>query len=164
MAVRSSNRLYRLLIGQPVKRWYLRSLSGDLPTLTPRQQLSIRRQSVIGWLQSVLLVVVVAQSLFAGLLRALPPETRNALAFLHRIEWAAYVAIALVVAQVITGWAEQIVLTNHFYLLAWRLGRPHIVSSGIARYLQVAYLIFAGLMVMAVLWVRAHGFLVRPVQ
>jgi hypothetical protein len=164
MAARSSNSLYRLLIGQPVERWYLRPVSDDLPTLTPQQQLSVRRQSVVGWLQSVLLVVVVAQSLFAALLRALPPELRNALAFLHRIEWAAYVAIALVVAQVITGWTEQIVLTNRFYLLAWRLGRPRIVSRGIARYLQVAYLIFVGLMIVAVLWVRAHGFLVQPVQ
>jgi hypothetical protein len=164
MATRSSNGLYRVLIGQPVERWYLRPVADDIPTLTPRQQLSIRRQSIIGWLQSVLLIVVVAQSLFAGLLRALPPGTRNALAFLHRIEWAAYLAIALVAAYVIAGWTEQIVLTNRFYLLAWRLGRPRIATAKTARYLQVGYLMFAVLMIAAVLWVRVHGFLVQPVQ
>ncbi len=130
----------------------------------PPQQLSILRQSVIGWLQSMLLLVILAQSLFAGLLRALPPETRSALTFLHRIEWGATLAIVLVVAQVIAGWTDQIVLTNRFYLLAWRFGKLCIATGKPARYLQVSYLAFALLMLAAVVWVRAHGFLIQPAQ
>ncbi len=118
-----------MLVRQPVERWYLRPVADETDTLTSQQQLSIRRQAVIGWLQSLLLVVVLAQSLFAGLLRALPPETRNTLAFLHRIEWGAYLAIVLVVAQVMVGWTDQIVLTNRSYLLAWRFGKPRIAPG-----------------------------------
>ena len=164
VSTRLSHRLYQTLIGQPVERWYLRPITAQSSALTARQQLSVRRQSIVGWLQTVLLVVVVAQSLFAGLLRVLPPEARVALAFLHRIEWGAYLAIVLVALQVAAGWADQIVVCNRFYLLAWRFGKPHVVTGKAAHYAQIGYLVFAALMVVAVLWVRAHGFIVQPAR
>ena len=43
-------------------------------SLTRTEQTNIYRQAVVGWLQSLLFIVMVVQSLFAGALRALPPE------------------------------------------------------------------------------------------
>src|SRR4051794_2980662 len=110
--------VYTSLIGNPVERWYLRPLQGD--RLSPEKLRSVQRQAVIGWLQTLLLLIVVVQSLFAGMLRALPPDVRASLGFLHRIEWGVYLGVLLIVAQVAAGWREQIVLTNRLYLLAWR--------------------------------------------
>ncbi len=154
------SRLYTAFIGQPVERWYLRDL--DQQGLTMPQRRSIRRQAVIGWLQTLLLAVVLVQTVFAGLLRALPPDLRAALSFLHRIEWGAYLAVVLVAAQVAAGWASQIVLTNRFYLLAWRFGKPRLVAGKAARYVQIGYLVFMILLVGAITWVRLHGFFVQP--
>jgi len=132
--------------------------------LTPAQQVSVQRQYVIGSLQTILLIIVVLQSIFAGFLRALPPDLRASLGFLHRIEWGAYVGIALVAAQIIVGWNSQTVLTNRFYLLAWRFGNMRIMTDKRARQLQVAYLLLIVLMVGAVIWVRINGFIVQPAR
>ncbi|MCC7449984.1 MAG: hypothetical protein IT324_21380 [Anaerolineae bacterium] len=133
-------------------------------SLTSAQQVSVQRQYVIGNLQTILLIIVVLQSLFAGFLRALPPDLRASLGFLHRIEWGAYVGIALVAAQIIVGWISQTVLTNRFYLLAWRFGNMRIVIDSRARRLQIAYLLLIALMVGAVIWVRINGFIVQPTR
>ncbi len=164
MTIRSEgqqhSKLYTTFIGQPVARWYLHSL--DEQGLTAQQHTSIRRQAIIGWLQTLLLLVVLVQSLFAGLLRALPPDLRVTLSFLHRIEWGAYVGIVLIALQVAAGWAAQIVLTNRFYALAWRLSKPRIVVGAGARRAQIAYLLVIILMVIAIVWVRLNGFIVQP--
>jgi hypothetical protein len=152
--------LYRVLVSQPVERWYLRDL--DQHSLTAQQRRVVNRQAVIGWLQSLLLVIVFVQSMFAGLLPALPPELRTSLSFLHRIEWGAYLGIVLVAAQVAAGWTSRIVLTNRFFALAWRIGRPRLVTGKAARYVQMAYLVLIVLMVGAVIWVRLHGFIFQP--
>ena len=154
------NRLYAAFIGQPVERWYLHNL--DEHGLTTQQCTSIRRQATIGWLQTLLLLVVLVQILFAGLLRALPQDLRVALSFLHRIEWGAYVGIALIALQAAVGWAAQIVLTNRIYALAWRLGKPRIVVGARARRVQISYLLVIVLMVITIVWVRLHGFIVQP--
>src|SRR5579871_4882777 len=106
------------LIWRPVMRWYIRPLEARQSSdklhrdLTPAEWQSVRRQAVIGWLQTVLLVVVFIQVIFAGMLRALPPDVRTTLSFLHRIEWGAYLGIILIVSQVAIGWSGGIVLTN----------------------------------------------------
>jgi hypothetical protein len=156
--------LYDALIGRFVRRWYLDPLAGQMEQLSPTQQQSLRRQAVIGWLQTVLLVIVVVQTIFAGLLRALPPDVRASLGFLHRIEWGAYVGIVLILLQDVVGWRERIVLTNRFRMLAWLLSRPRLLTGDSARRLQVVYLIVAILMIGAVLWVRANGFIVTPTR
>jgi hypothetical protein len=132
--------------------------------LTSARQVSVQRQYLIGNLQTILLIIVVLQLIFAGFLRALPPDLRASLGFLHRIEWGVYVGIALVAAQIIVGWNSQTVLTNRFYLLAWRFGKMRIVTDNLARKLQVAYLLLIALMIGAVIWVRINGFIVQPVR
>ena len=154
------SKLYTALVSQPVDRWYLRDL--DRHALTPEQRHAAHRQAVIGWLQTLLLAVVLIQVIFAGLLRALPPDLRASLAFLHRVEWAAYLGIALIAAQVAVGWTSQIVLTNRVYALAWRIGKPRLIAGKVARNIQVAYLILTILIGGAIVWVRLHGFIVQP--
>ncbi|MEP7287720.1 MAG: hypothetical protein ABI947_18355 [Chloroflexota bacterium] len=132
--------------------------------LMPTQQQSVKQQAVIGWLQTLLLVIVFVQVIFAGLLRALPPDVRVSLAFLHRIEWAAYIGIVLIVAQVIVGWSSAVVLTNRFYLLAWRFSKPRVLTGQSARIVQGCYLLLALAMVAAIVWVRIHGFIVTPTR
>src|SRR5258706_11931806 len=85
--------VYERLIVQPVSRWYIRPLMALLPKLRPDQRQAVQRQAVIGWLQTALLAIILLQVIFAGLLRALPPDLRTSLAFLHRIEWGAYLGI-----------------------------------------------------------------------
>ncbi len=156
--------LVRRLIIQPAEHWYLHPLADSLSGLNASQRESLRRQSVIGLLQTILLVIVVVQSLFAGMLRALPPDLRAALSFLHRIEWDAYLAVVLVLAQVAVSWANATVLTNRLYLFAWRLGTPRIVTGTAARRLQILYLLVVLVMIAAILWVRANGFIVQPAR
>jgi hypothetical protein len=157
------NGLYQTLIGQFAQRW-LTTLPVPPQPLSADVQLAIRRQAVIGWLQTLLLVVTIIQVMFAGLLRALPPDVRAQLAFLHRIEWAAYVGILLITLQVTSGWSQRIVLTNRFSLLAWFLTKPRLVVGPNARRLQIVYLGVVGIMVAAVIWVRIRGFIVAPRQ
>ncbi len=151
--------VYRLVRG-PIERWYLQPIATEVASLTSDQQESVRRQALIGWLQTILLVAVSVQSIFAGFLRALPPDLRTALSFLHRIEWGAYVGILLILAQVVAGWSTQIVLTNRHWLLAWRFSKPRLLMGNAARVAQFAYLLLALLIVSAVIWVRIHGFIV----
>jgi hypothetical protein len=154
--------VYQTLIGGPVARWYLRPLNTELIRLDAASRDSIRRQAVIGWLQTILLGIAIAQSLFAGVLRALPPDLRASFGFLHRIEWAAYLGIVLIAAQVIVAWKPNSLLTNRFYLLAYRLSRPKLLTGRSARFAQIAYLVLALLIAVAIAWVRAHGFIVQP--
>src|SRR5450432_2596404 len=107
------------LVNRMVDRWYIRPLGDELASLTVAQQRAVRRQAVVGWLQTVLLAIAIAQGLFAGVLHNLPPELKLTLSFLHRVEWAVYLGIVLIVAQVAIGWSSQIVLTNRYFLLAW---------------------------------------------
>ncbi len=154
-----------VLIWRPVARWYIQPLEAQQSTqsrLSSSDWRIIQRQAVIGWLQTVLLIIVIIQVIFAGMLRALPPDVRTSLAFLHRIEWGAYAGITLIAAQVIIGWSSQIVLTNRFYLLAWRFSTPKLVVGKQARALQLAYLALAIVMIGAIVWVRTHGFIVTP--
>jgi len=156
--------LIDLLIWRPVARWYIRPLQAQQlsENLRPSELQSVRRQAVIGWLQTLLLIIVFVQVIFDGLLRVLPPDVRTTLSFLHRIEWGAYLGITLVVAQVAVGWSDRIVVTNRFYLLAWRFSPPKLVMGREARACQVAYIGLAVVMVAAVVWVRIHGFIVTP--
>src|SRR5512140_270265 len=89
-----------------ITSWYLRPLGSSFEALTAAQQQAVRRQAVIGLAQTVLLALMLAQVVFTGAMRLLPPETRTALAFLHRIEWAVYLTILLIAAQVIVSWRE----------------------------------------------------------
>jgi hypothetical protein len=154
------NKLYTALIREPVDRWYLRDLNWQ--ALTPEQRQSVHRQAIIGWLQTLLLAIVLIQVIFAGLLRALPPDLRASLSFLHRIEWGAYLGIALIAAQVAVGWTSRVVLTNRFYAPAWRIGRPQVIAGKAARNMQVVYLILIILIGAAIVWVRLHGFIFQP--
>jgi hypothetical protein len=89
---------------------------------------------------------------------------RSSLAFLHRIEWAAYLLLALIAAQIAASLKASVVLTNRFYLLAWRLSVPELI---VGRRVRVLQLVYAGLMILiiiGVLWVRARGFLVQPLR
>jgi len=162
--------LIDVLIWRPVAHWYIQLLEAQ-QSVKPSQNLPsasewqvIRQQAVIGWLQSVLLAIVIVQVIFAGMLRALPPDIRSALAFLHRIEWGAYAGIILIAAQVAVGWSSQIVLTNRYYLLAWRFSSPKLIVGQRARFLQIAYLALAIVMIGAAVWVRLHGFIVTPTK
>jgi hypothetical protein len=154
------NRLFAALIAEPVDRWYLRHL--ELHGLTAEQHQSVYRQAYVGWLQTLLLAIVLVQGVFAGLLRSLPPDLRASLSFLHRIEWAVYVAIVLIAAQVASGWTCQIVLTNRFYALAWRIGRPRLIAGTAAHAVHLGYLLLIFLLAGAIVWVRLHGFVVQP--
>lgn len=151
---------YKTMIDYPVERWFLRSLDGAL--LNSDEQRSLRHQAVIGWLQTILLIVVLIQVIFAGLLRALPPNLRATLGFLHRIEWGAYLGIGLILAQVAAGWSEKLVLTNRYGILAWRFSRPRLVRGQTARILQLLYVCLVFLITGAIIWVRIHGFIVQP--
>ncbi|HVO68931.1 MAG TPA: hypothetical protein VMT24_02730, partial [Aggregatilineaceae bacterium] len=146
----------------PARRWYLRPLNTELIRLPAAQRVSIARQAVIGWLQTILLVIAIAQSLFAGALHLLPPELRPALSFLHRIEWAAYLGIVLIAAQIVAGWPEQIVVTNRFFLLAYRLSKPRLLFGASARHMLIVYGAIALLIAAAIVWVNAHGFIIQP--
>ena len=156
------SRLYRTLIGTPVKRWYLHSLSSELIKLDATQRLAVTRQAVIGWLQTVLLIAVIVQSLFAGVLAALPPDVRASLSFLHRIEWGAYLGMVLIAAQIGYGWTQKLTVTNRYYLLAYRLSKPRLLQGESARRAQIAYFVVILLLAGAILWVNAHGFIVNP--
>lgn len=134
----------------------------DSQTLSHVQQVAIARQAAIGLLQTIILALMLAQVVFAGVLRALPPEARQSVAFLHRIEWGVYAQIALIAAQVAVGWAAGVVLTNRLYLLALRLGKMRTLTGNAARRAQILYALLALLLVAASLWVRARGFLVQP--
>ncbi len=150
------------LILRLVQRWYLEPLTAQLALLNEAEQRAALHQAVISWLQTVLLILVIVQILFAGLLRLLPPELRATLGFLHRIEWANYVGILLVGAQTIHGYTANLIITNRFYLLGWRLGRMQIVRGSRARLLMIAYAILIGLLIAAILFVRTNGFIVQP--
>ena len=160
--IRTDNRIANRLVNYPVEHWYLQPIAEQIAGLSITQQKSVQRQAVIGWLQTILLIIVVAQSVFAGFLRVLPPDLRTSLSFLHRIEWGAYVGILLIVVQVAIGWSSQIVLTNRYGLLAWRFSKPHLLINRPARIGQIAYLALALIMIGAVVWVRIHGFIVTP--
>jgi hypothetical protein len=150
-------------IRQPVQRLYLRQIEPQSAILTAEQHTAVRRQAIIGWLQTLVLIVMLFQVIFAGLMRALPPDVRSSLAFLHRIEWGAYTLLVLIAAHIVVSVKSRIVLSNRFYLLAWRLGAPKLVTGSRARYLQLAYTGLMILIIVAILWVRVRGFLVQPV-
>jgi hypothetical protein len=116
--IRVDNGIANRLVKYPVEHWYLRPIAEQIAAFPIARQQSVRRQAFIGWLQTILLIIVVAQSVFAGFLRVLPPYLRSSLSFLHRIEWGAYVGILLILMQVAVGWSAQIVLTNRYGLLA----------------------------------------------
>ena len=154
--------IYEALIMRPVRRWYLKPLGTAFDDLdTPRQR-AVIDQAVIGWLQTVLLVVAVCQSLFAGVLAVLPPDLRTALGFLHRIEWAVYIAMVLVGAQAVRGYTFNLIVTNRVYALGWRFGKMQIVRDTRVRMLAIAYGVLILLMAIAVIYVRMNGFIVRP--
>jgi hypothetical protein len=119
---------------------------------------------MIGLLQTVVLVVMLVQVAFVGVLRALPPDTRSSLAFLHRIEWGVYAHIVLILAHVAISWPGRALLTNRFALFGWRLGKMRMLTGAVARRAQIAYLVVVVLLVVASLWVRANGFLVQPAR
>jgi hypothetical protein len=154
--------LFAALIGGPVERSYLRHL--DLNALTDAERIAVRRQAVIGWLQTLLLVVVLIQTAFASVLRALPPDIRTSLAFLHRIEWAAYLGVLLIMAQVSAGWNSRIVLTNRYFLLAWRFSRPRLLRGQQTRLIQALYILIGTLLVGAIVWVRIRGFIFQSTR
>jgi len=157
-------RLYDRLIMRPVKRYYLNPLADQLAQLSEAEQQAVLDQAVIGWLQTVLLIVAVLQALFAGVLAALPPDLRASLGFLHRIEWAAYAGMLLVGAQAARGYAYHLIVTNRFYALGWRFSRMRIVRDQRVRILTVAYLIVIVVMAIAVLYVRVNGFIFQATQ
>jgi hypothetical protein len=150
------------VIGRPIKRLYLDPLQAEFGALNAEQRQSVFRQALAGWFQTVLLIIMILQSVFAGVLRLLPPDVRDAIAFLHRIEWGVYLAIVLIMLQIQAGWHEKIVLTNHFYLLAWPFGKRRILLGPSARLAQIAYMLIILLLIAAIIWVRARGFLVAP--
>jgi len=154
--------LYEKLILTPVERWYLSSLTGQLASMSEADRRAVLDQAAIGWMQTVLLIIAVAQGLFAGVLSILPPDLRAAFGWLHRIEWAAYVGILLVAAQAIRGSAYNLILTNRFSLLGWRLSEMHIVRGRRGRVLTLVYFGVIVLMILAILYVRVNGFIVRP--
>jgi len=142
-----------------IDRWYLRPLDGVWESLTPTQQTAVRRQAWVGLAQTAVLVIAIVQSLFAGVLRALPPDVRASLGFLHRIEWGVYAGIGLILLQVWFGWRDTLLLTNRLWLLAWPFGKSRLVRNTMARRVQWLYLVLALVMVGAALYVRAHGFI-----
>jgi len=150
------------------ERWitnrYVRPLESALEALTPAQQQAVRRQAALGVVQTLLLAIILVQVIFTGAMRLLPPETRAALAFLHRIEWAVYLTILLIAAQVIVSWREVVVLTNRIGLLAYRLGRPRLLRGQSARMAQGVYLVLLVVLVAASIWVRINGFIVQPTR
>jgi hypothetical protein len=154
--------LYDRLILRPVTRWYLIPLGSQFSSFNEFDQHLVLDQAIIGWLQTVLLVVTIAQTLFVGVLVALPPDLRAALSFLHRIEWAAYVGILLVGLQAVRGFAYNLILTNRFYVLGWRFGRMQIVRGRRVRTLVIIYMVIIGFMAVAVFEVRLNGFIFRP--
>ena len=155
------NRLYDRLILRPVSAIYLPN-SSQLATLDVAERQAVLDQAIIGCVQTLLLIVAVAQALFAGVLAALPPDLRAALAFLHRVKWAVYAGMLLVGAQAARGYAYHLILTNRFNALGWRFGRMKIVRGSQVRTLTIVYLIIIVLMAIALLYVRANGFLVQP--
>ena len=155
-------KLYDQLILRPVKRWYLMPLGEQFKSLNELDQHLVLDQAIIGWLQTVLLVVVFLQTIFAGLMAALPPNVRAGLDFLHRIEWAAYVGMLLVGLQAVRGYAYNLILTNRFYALGWRFGQMKVVRGRRVRTLVIIYMLVIGLMAVAVVEVRLNGFIFRP--
>ena len=156
-------RLYIALILRPVQRWYLVPLKSEMSELNEQRQRAVIDQAVIGWLQTVLLIIAVLQSLFAGVLAILPPDLRATLGFLHRIEWAVYTGMLLVGLQAARGYAYDLIVTNRFFALGWRLGRMQIVRGNRVRWLALLYAGVIVAMAGAALYVRANGFIVRPV-
>ena len=154
--------IYEALIMRPVRRWYLKPLGTAFDNLDAPSQRAVIDQAVIGWLQTVLLIVAVCQALFAGILAALPPDLRAALGFLHRIEWAVYVAMLLVGAQAVRGYTFNLIVTNRVYALGWRFGKMKIVRGAPVRTLAIAYAVVIMLLAVAVFYVRMNGFIVRP--
>jgi hypothetical protein len=113
------------------------------------------------------LLLMLAQIIFAGLLRLLPPDVRAALAFLHRIEWGIYVTIALIAATIGYGWPTGVLVTNRLYLLGWFAWLPRaqrIIRGRPARTVLLCYGLVACALVGALLYVRANGFIVQPVR
>ena len=155
-------RLYDRLILRPVTRWYLIPLGTQFQSLPEVDQRAVLDQAIIGWLQTLLLIVTVAQSLFAGVLAALPPDIRSALGFLHRIEWAVYVGMLLIGVQAVRGFAYNLIVTNRFYALGWRFGKMQIVRGSRLRTLVFIYLLAIVFMAAAVIYVRLNGFIFRP--
>lgn len=154
--------LYEALIMRPVRRWYLKPLGAAFDNLDTLTQRAVIDQAVIGWLQTLLLIVTVAQALFAGVLAALPPDLRAALGFLHRIEWAVYVAMLLVGAQAVRGYTFNLIVTNRFNALGWRFGAMQIVRGKRVRLLAIVYGVVILLLAAALIFVHMNGFLVRP--
>jgi hypothetical protein len=159
-----SGRLYDRLIMRPVQRFYLNPIADQIANLSESEQRAVLDQAVIGWLQTILLVVAIIQALFAGVLAALPQELRAALGFLHRIEWAVYAGMLLVGAQAARGYAYHLILTNRFYALGWRFSKMRIVRDRRVRTLTSVYAIVIILMAIAVLYVRANGFIFQATQ
>lgn len=155
----SAEARYSNVFERLIARWYLQPLAALWDSLTASQRQNVRRQAWLGLFQTLVLVIAVTQSLFAGVLRALPAETRAALGFLHRIEWGVYAGIVLILAQVIIGWGDQFCLTNRLGLLAWPLGKARLLKGRTARQAQLVYLVLAILMVVEALYVRANGFI-----
>lgn len=154
--------MYEALILRPVQALYLKPLASHLEAMSESERRAVLDQAVIGWLQTLLLIVVIVQVVFAGLLRFLPPDVRESLSFLHRIEWAAYVGILLVGLQTARGYAYNLIVTNRFYALGWWLSKMRIVRGSRVNTLAAAYIVVIALMVGAILFVRVNGFLVRP--
>ncbi len=155
-------RLYTVLIVRPVRRLYLQPMAVELQAFTDAERQAVIDQAVIGWLQTVLLVIVIAQVIFTGILVLLPPNIRAALGFLHRIEWAAYAGMLLVGAQAARGYAYNLILTNRIFALGWYFGRKmRIVRGRRVRTLAIAYALVIVFMAAAVIYVQINGFIFR---
>ncbi|GAB4554466.1 MAG: hypothetical protein OHK0023_24610 [Anaerolineae bacterium] len=119
-------------------------------------------QRRIGILQTIIVVMILIQIIFAGVLRLFPPEVRKQVAFLHRVEWAVYSLIVLIAAHIAISVQSRQVVTNRAFLLGLRLGKERIVTGRAARLVQIAFAIVVIMLIVASLWVRARGFLVQP--
>jgi len=156
------SRVYDRLILRPIQRYYLYPIADQIAALNDADRRAVLDQAVIGWLQTLVLIVAVVQSLFAGVLAALPPDLRAALGFLHRIEWAAYAGMLLIGVQAARGYAYHLLLTNRWYVLGWRVSRMQIVRGSRVRTLTIIYLIAIVLIAIAILYVRLNGFIFQP--
>src|SRR5882724_2802405 len=74
--IRAEKNMVNRIVTVPVERWYLQPIADQVGSLPDKQQRSVQLQAVVGWLQTILLIIVIVQSIFAGFLRALPPDLR----------------------------------------------------------------------------------------
>lgn len=142
----------------------LAQLREQLATLSVEQQQAVIRQALLGFVQTVVLLIMILQIVFTGLLRLFPPELRASLSFLHRIEWAVYVGMVSILMQSILARRTQALFTNHFYLFGWYLGKPRLITGEKIQPVVITYIVFVLIMVAVVWWVRVNGFIVQPTR